>query len=324
MRRPQGNPVQSSRVLAFQLGGGELLEPIVDLEVDGDVWRMTDVDGDGLRDLVLRDETLLEIAWLAGLPGLGEFDPVPRPLFGPHASAWVDANADGIADIVETIDGNPGRIVLHLGDGTGGFVPAGELAYDGELTYDGYLGRADVWPTGIPGRLLVLFEEDVNGFPNDIDVVLGIEVSPAGEITTLARSSPLDVSLRHASDLDGDGVPDALGFDSRLGTGLIHLHPDVPGHYLEDVIVPQPIEGMLVGPFTADEVDALYWNGDEVLLRRRMGGAWPQAEPVAIDGPWSGNDEARVLDADGEPGAEILIRGGADDGYALWWVEPCA
>lgn len=324
--REQWDPVtelQSTRLLGLQLlDDDELLDPVVDLEIEGEVMHMADVDGDGMRDLLLAQWSEPQPWWQAGLPD-GTFDATRQPLSPPSSSRlWVDADGDGAVDVFDVISGEMGAIDLYLGDGTGSFAPTDQLPAPEAVTYTGIV---QVWPSELPGRHVAFFREETIGFGSNTDVVMGIEVSAAGEISIVAQSDPLEVGLRHASDLDDDGVPDAIGLDEKFNQWVMVLRQDAPGQYAPELIEGD-VHGLVVGPLVAEGPDLLYWDsGEGMWLRQRVDGDWPDAAPVTIEGPWARSNQTRMLEADGTPGAEILVRlyQGSWEGYSLWRVEPC-
>lgn len=310
----------SSRITAYTLGDGPTLAPILEVERAGSVSAMVDIDGDGVRDFVVRVGGV-PTGWLAGLPE-PEVDDVAQPLGVPDTfGSWLDADGDGWVDWLESTDE---FAVLHLGDGAGGFVAAGTLDYGGQF------GGVKGWPSGIPGRPLIVFQETSFG-PPPPQVMWGVEVSPAGDMTVLVRGGGRIDSIRHVSDLDGDMIPDALvytyddSFDPEPNLGFAHqTRPGVYG--VETTSVPIAA-GVVAGSFvTAGDVDVLQWTeDDEVSLWPREGGAWPTAIPLQVVGPWQRGREHHPMQADGVGGHEVLRLELEDDAWAyqVWTIEPC-
>jgi hypothetical protein len=306
-----------SRISVYELGDGPALAPIYEVVRYGSVQAMADIDGDGLRDFIMSQTRDPSQWWLAGLPGVS-VDAFSQPLDAPTLDgAWIDADGDGATDLFETITT---ALVLYMGDGDGGFIQADTLDFGFEL------GSARAWPSGIPGRLLVDSSEQSFGLVPT--VLWGVEVSPAGEITVLASGGIGTVAVRHVDDLDGDMVPDALGFNEASNQGLSYAFQDTPESYgVETTEI--SIFGMVAGSFvTTDDVDLLHWDNEEpeVSLRpREEDGDWPTVLPVTVVGPWLYAGDFHTLQADGEGSLEILHRSaqGDDSVYDLWSLEPC-
>lgn len=311
--------LQSTRLLAYQLGDAEVLEAIIDVVREGEALAMTDIDGDGVLDVLMRQWNQPDAWWLAGLPD-ATVDLMMQPLDLPGSRAyWMDANGDGQSDALVRFDSPTTGIALHLGDGAGGFAQTDAL--DSSMVR----GSVYAWPGGIAGRLVVGFVSPSFGFSSDDVTLMGIEVSSAGEIGVLAQSAPLEITVRHVGDADGDAIPDVLGFDAVVGQGLIYVHQGPPGQYIDEHVELEA-KVMVVAPLTGDdELDVVYSStADEVFLRRREGGGWPSAIPLTLDGPWTTSAVLQPLQADGEPGMEILGRPyGRDMAPQLWRVEPC-
>jgi hypothetical protein len=293
------------------------LAPILELERPGTVSEMVDIDGDGLRDFIVLEGNA-PTWWLAGLPD-PSVDELAQPLGVPDTpyGSWLDADGDGPADWLESAEA---FAVLHKGDGTGGFAPAGMLDYGGQL------GGVRGWPSGIPGRPLVAFQGGSLDTPSQ--AMWGVEVSAAGEIAVLV-SGPIGgyTRIRHVSDLDGDMIPDALAYEPFRDSSLHFIHQSRAGVYDSEVTY-VPVVEMVAGSFvTAGDVDLLYWSDDEseVLLRPRENGAWPTVIPVTVVGSWQPTGERHTMQADGEGGLEILHRASENDEWVheLWTLEPC-
>lgn len=309
---------QSSRLLAYELDASGQFALIVDLERPGAARTMVDIDGDGLRDVLMSQRDPPEDWWLAGLSG-PSVDETVNPLAPlSDLGAFVDADGDGRVDLFER---NGDTFTLRMGDGAGGFTTTDTL-----LRRVG-LDSVAVWPTGIPGTLVARPRGVVIGFGNNRDQLLALGVSPQGRITTLATSDPLDIEIAHIRDLDDDGIPDVLGFDDwERDQGLLTVRQGAPGMYTlqeGDMLV----HGLLVDPLTAeDALDVLHWTDDpdEIWLRRYQD-PMSAARPVTVEGPWSSNSRLETIQADGIAGREILQRTVQDEAHihALWRLEPC-
>lgn len=310
--------IQSSRIRAFELGADGQLAPVVDVEREGSVRAIVDIDGDGRLDVLMTQWDTPEQWWLAGLPELS-IDEVAQPLVSPGLSSiWIDANGDGVVDVFEGTDTG---LALHLGDGTGTFTLAGTHDYGREF------GSKKVWPSDTPGVLLSSFEEQRLGFGGFAQEFHALSVSPVGEIAVLASGVVDAISVKYVQDFDGDGVPDALGHDEVSNQSMTYLHQEAPGQYAAQLTT-QPVFGMAADTLTsADEVEILHWSNveGEMWLRRPEDGGWPTAVPVTIEGPWLRAGAITTLQADGDGGRELLKLSyeGDRSRYSLWRLEPC-
>lgn len=206
-----------------------------------------DVNGDGIVDLVAANAAASSISLLLGLGG-GSFQPQQVYLVGHGTNAVVigDLNGDGRKDVVAASGSTPYGFDVCLGSATGIAVTS---------THYGLNGSADG---------MALSDVDLDG---DVDVVVSTLDETVPFINTgtgnLAGGTPffLGAGVR-VGDLNGDGVPDLVGFDNilkemitALGTGAgiftaFHHYEqngaagrsaieDVDGDGRADIVVPQ-------------------------------------------------------------------------------------
>jgi CSLREA domain-containing protein len=197
-----------------------------------------DVNGDGNLDLAVTDFGAATVSVLLG-NGNGSFGAaisasVGAVVTGPVAVALADFNGDNKLDLVTANRGVVGpppntTITVLLGNGTGGFTPAGGSPYTvgtapnsvaiGDLNADGNLDLAVA-----------------NGVSDDVSVLLGTGTGTFGAATNFpAGSAPVSVKI---GDLNGDGIVDvAIGnapavpvgtFTVLLGTGTGTLGTPMP------------------------------------------------------------------------------------------------
>ncbi|WP_137179344.1 VCBS repeat-containing protein [Roseomonas sp. AR75] len=186
---------------------------------------VTDVDGDGLADVVGFGNAGV---WVALADGIGGFEPMRLVLngFGYQAGSWLsqdrfpramaDVNGDGRADVVGF--GNAG-VWVALADGTGGFGPM-RLALDAFGFVAGSWESQDNFPRGmadVNGDGLA----DVYGFGNAgvwialADGAGGFEASRLvlGAFGRQAGSwENGNLFPRQLADMNGDGLADVVGF----------------------------------------------------------------------------------------------------------------
>ena len=170
-----------------------------------------DVNGDGLLDLLVGNETVGELTVLLG-DGRGNFRPSPESPYpaGPHPLdiAVGDFNRDGRPDAAianhETSD-----ITVLLGDGRGGFAPAiGSPVFSGSRPHVHSVSAADL--TGDGNLDLVVESADTDS----VQVLHGDERGRfASPVPYFVGSLPY-YRVR-AGDLDGDGRADVAVALSR-------------------------------------------------------------------------------------------------------------
>lgn len=189
-----------------------------------------DFNEDGRQDLVVASHDSDTVEVFLGR-GDGTFDQARRVLLvdrqagNPHVHnlASGDFNNDGHLDIV-IAQSEDNAIVLALGDGKGGFGPAGPPTATGDHPY-----RVTVADLNGDGNLDVAAP---NARSNDLTIVLGdgrgglLRVS--GEATALQRE-PL--GLDAAGDLNGDGHVDLVGNSDVEQNSLVVLLGDGTGRF---------------------------------------------------------------------------------------------
>ncbi|MCA9649705.1 MAG: VCBS repeat-containing protein [Myxococcales bacterium] len=307
----------ASRVRVYELSDGGTLERVAETTIDGHVYTTTDIDGDGVLDVIVRQLEQPEPWWQAGLGDL-TVSPVQRPLAAPTAQAiGVDADGDGLGDLLELVQNEDGIGLsgarLHMGDGLGGTTPGDELRLEGIDILDNIV----IWPSPIPGQILVRFRElSLGASPS---IFHAIAVDGAGAISTLGASSLVEIGIRHVGDLDGDGIIDALGI-AQDAHELLYL-PSSESY--GERILASDVAQLAAGPLVeATGIDLLSFDLDgAAVLRRPQGDDWPTALPVELEqGEWGTSTAPQPMQADGEGGMELLVRTNA---YWLWQLEPC-
>lgn len=180
----------------------------------GETWVVSaggDLDGDGLRDLVVVFSSLDPVMTVfpGTLDGLGE--PVQVGAFGDlsvegedvYDMSIADMNADGLLDVAVLTDEDVVRVVLN--QGAGSYVGGSDI-----MLGTGNWFRCDVVDVDGDGALDVLVWEDGGeiGYVSDV-------ASPGALISLGASGSTIGVRV---GDLDGDGLGDVV--TSESGGGL--------------------------------------------------------------------------------------------------------
>ncbi len=279
--------IQSSVLRAFELDERGVFVPLAELELPGNIQALADIDGDGLLDVMLAQWDDLTRWWQVGVMGF-DIDATARPLDGVDPvglGSWIEVTEDDAMDYVERSNEFGFRILV--GDGAGGFEPAGTSALE-------KLSPHSVFPVPALGQLVLIFQAPVLGFVNDISVVQTVAVDANGDLEILAQSGGLDISPRFVGDLDGDDIADVVGFDGVDNT--LRFLGSARGPYEKADIVPN-IRDAVVGGFVQErEVEILWWNGKaQMRLQRAQGAAWSEETPVADNPQWDANGPKRVL-----------------------------
>lgn len=236
-------------------------------EIFGEYRGFADIDGDGLRDLLVSFDGEYAMVPLVAAPAFALGEPRTLPPI-PRNATFMDANEDGLADFVAT-EGAATQL-LGIGDGSGQFSITATFPFEGAVSlaaldartpgWYGSLAKSftdfgclDAWvvtqgvdPTGLPlpghatglGKYDRLLEVvDVNG-TGTVDVFVQTCEEPPGSTVglTLLVSSPegllpvLTVGAlgwAEAADLDGNGEVDAV-FASPVD-GTMAYHPLLSG-----------------------------------------------------------------------------------------------
>jgi len=115
--------------------------------------KVTDIDGDGVLDLVMSEceSDIGRLAWFRGPDW--EMHVIEDGLFNPHSLELADFNCDGHADIFVGEMGlgrnpNPPRLLIYVNDGNGAFeeflVDAGRPTHEAKLIDVGKTGRPSI------------------------------------------------------------------------------------------------------------------------------------------------------------------------------------
>ena len=178
-----------------------------------------DVNGDGIADLVVRDDSVLSVHMA---DGTGGFSPAVNIATGVSAFKLIDIDGDGSLDIITSDAG--GKTGVLAGDGHGGFSP---VTAGTNLLGPGF-ETADVNGDG--------FLDSVSGSNSTVRVQLGDGHGGFSSPATFANG--IDASHLALGDVNGDGAVDIVTvagtFDpitSQLGANVSVLFGDGRGSF---------------------------------------------------------------------------------------------
>jgi len=257
-----------------------------------------DLDGDGLGDLVVLDETEDVVSVRRGLPGRDFAPPVDHPVGdagdGPRALALADLDGDGLLDVA-TANQHSGDVTVRLGLGDGTLGPAASFAAGddphglaaGDLDGDGALDLVVV--ALAPARVRLLLGDGLGGF-------------------TWIDSFPVDrcPNVVALADLDGDGVLDAATANQNNEPTVSVLLGTPGGGFQPSFEVELLAAGTLAfGDANGDAVADLAVSGSVSSVSLGLGDG-TFAEPVYLDA--TGVDVA-FTDLDGDGLDDVLSLG---------------
>jgi FG-GAP-like repeat len=187
------------------------------------VMAMADFNRDGIADIAEAvpsgdgSGSILKVS-------LGETDGSFRPIFSgpvlgtaPRAMVAGDFNGDTIPDLI--IGDDDGTLKLFLGDGTGNFVRAGDIA---QLDSVVSIAVADFDHDGIPDLAVSDWRA------GSVTIFLGTGKSSFRRGWSFKLRMPATIARLSAADFNGDGIPDLAviygddaeyTFDVMLGNG---------------------------------------------------------------------------------------------------------
>jgi hypothetical protein len=287
---------------------GELFVPsVLTMQVTGGYVGFHDIEGDGWRDLVVREpdgpagypfkyyrlETAPEYALAAG----------PTEIFSPpeQVATFLDLDDDGISDVLgASLDGDVQTVFIGLGNAD--FTPRSTQDYPGALQLDGFDARAPGW-----------FATVAQGF-GDFSCDPGwvattqLQVGGAAVASVLGPVSTHDRVL-DVVDVDGNGWPDVYARrcdvpGSTFGVDLLQAYPDGMG--------PTWSQAGLAWVETADidgdgEVDVVYAEPSTgtVTVQFMVGGLPAQiVVGASLDPRTQAVGHARLFDTAGE---QVLV-----------------
>ncbi len=237
---------------------------------DGTPWitdlLITDLDQDGLKDILVCDGRLNKVSWIRQVSkGVFEEQDIGQTVAGPAHLEVADLNGDGHLDVLVASMGvippsnaKTGSVVVLVNDGTNHFTNRVLLENVARVTY---VAAADL---NKDGRL---------------DLVVGQFGYIEGEIRWMEnlgnwefKSHPLlDLpGTIHApvTDLDGDGNPDVVALVSQDSEEVHAFMGDGAGHFRDRVLYGSTNKdfgssGLTIGDVNQDgKPDIVYTNGD--------------------------------------------------------------
>jgi len=277
--------------------------------VETSAVRVVDLDGDGLRDLVLANRTSQDVHVLQGR-GDGFFGVELTAASAVIATdfEYTDVNGDGLRDLA-LLDAFPNTVVVQLSDGSGTFgapmsQPVGDAAafalgdVDGDQVVD--VVAAVQGNIFLPGAVSVFSGQGNGQFGSPVTQQV------AGNFTYLDAD---------AADLDGDGLSDAvmttsLGLQVLLsaGGGALSAPVDlaVGGAPTELAIADLDADGeldLVVTIGAAGHLALLFGNGDGTFSAPTLLAAGSLPREVAVED----------LDLDGVLDLVVANAGAAQD-----------
>jgi hypothetical protein len=298
--------------------------PGPEVQLDGFLVAMPDIDGDGVLDLWLVQfgmRTPPTFAWARGhADGTFELPAIPSDLeLGGNVSGFFDADGDDVADAFALTDA--GSLELLLGDGLGSFSLASELPLG--IEGFGFVGPID----HAVGMGLLQTQTDFGGPGGGGDSCFVREYrlvrSDAGMLGLMSTSAPgsglgplvrtfayadgLVATYTRACGESGEYLPelrhlvatrsDEVMLEAASITDIAWAAPaDLDGNGVLDIALAQP------------GADSIAWAPglDQITLG--------EIEPLPISNPEVRANNVRAVDLDGDGREEILRGWVLDDG----------
>jgi Tol biopolymer transport system component len=259
-----------------------------------------DVNGDGIPDVVVRDDSVLSIHMA---DGAGGFSPAVSIATGISAFKLIDINGDGSLDIITSDPG--GKTSVLAGDGHGGFSP---VTAGANLPGPGFQ-TADVNGDG--------FLDSVSGNNSTVRVQLGDGHGGFSSPATFANG--IDASHLTLGDVNGDGAVDIVTvsatFDPiafQLGAKVSVLFGDGGGSFS----TPDFLDPGGINPTAIALADLNHDGAADIITadptRNRISiissdGHGGFLQPVALTDGLSGPNSVAVADVTGDGILDIIV-----------------
>ncbi len=293
--------------------------------VGGAARVFVDVDGDGHLDLVamdwMRDNAMF---WLPGTED-GTFVDSPTPfawpggdlVFRDFGPPWRDVDGDGIADVFV---GEDTQLRLWVGDGTGGFAPAGltPLGLDYPEALAPVAGASDL-VVALSGNGAIGF-----GLQSGADV---LRVDAGGALASLAQWAPGDGTFEIvlAQDRVGDPGIDLLVRYQDTSAAYVRLLTS-NGAGFDETSLAESVRDIRAGDFEGTGQPSVLVVDDAQQVQLWRGTGDPSEDAVALQGQLGptpdGNFVRSVGDFDGDGADELIVYHG-DSTWELAQVVPC-
>jgi len=268
-------------------------------------FRVTDVDGDGLPDLVVADVGLKNVIWMRQDPASAGHFLDPAPLLSglnPYQVAVADFNGDGSRDVVATDSINTAQhLVLRPQDplAPGSFLDPTDIPLPGSST-DVSTGDLDM------DGLADIVVSQVSGSGLAFDSTLGVlRQQPGGTLAAmlpLVTRPGLNTNRLAVGDYDNDGRPDVLAFltqsSSDYTTELLAVLDPLSAS-------PTVVESSLAGISGRDDAAFADLDGDG-RLDAVVVGSYPVGVPSTIE------SRVSILLQDGS--GQLRLRSSMDPG----------
>ncbi|MEQ8766018.1 MAG: VCBS repeat-containing protein [Planctomycetota bacterium] len=247
--------VQPSAIIACLKGdaaGG--FSMIRSANADVEDFEILDLDGDGRHELVGGESQIIPLENDGGPAGIDlgfQFPPG-----SPIELVSLDANGDGLSDLLAVEQASGNRVELRLSDGEGGFET--RLFFPGFLTSGSRPIVAELDGNGAPDIVLV-GSDAVTTLLND-----GQGNFASAQQATLQYCSICQAWLFTAGDFTGDGLTDILIGDRRRRDGLL-LASLGNGQFVQGPISwPATPSVPATGDLTGDGIADVVWASREV------------------------------------------------------------
>jgi hypothetical protein len=256
--------------LSHPLGFDSFTKRAIGRPAQGDPWitdiLITDLDGDGLKDILVADGKLNKVSWIRQVrPGVFEEQDIGQPIAGPAHLEVADLNGTGHLDVLVAAMGvippsneKIGSVVVLENDGRNHFTNRVLLDKVSRVTY---VSAAKLTQSG------------------RLDLVVGQFGYLEGEVQWLEnlggwkfRSHPLlDLpGTIHApvADLLGNGKPDIVALVSHTSEEIHAFWGDGEGNFRDQVIYGSTnkdfgLSGLTIADVNQDgRPDIVYTNGD--------------------------------------------------------------
>jgi hypothetical protein len=324
--------VTSTGTLSVLLGqaGGGLGAPIGAVAAQATLGPVTDLDGDGLPDVVTYQGWGTGVSVMVSLgTGGGALSPgVAYPVPGPVSDVKVaDLNGDGVPDLIVALSPYPSMtqslsVSVLLGEGAGAFAPA--------VTYPVWTGTQPVYSGVSPLSTLVV--ADLNG---DGKLDVAVDNSPASTVAVLlgtgsgqlAAPAAYDVGespdALFTADLNGDGAPDLIA----MGVGITVLLDQGDGTFgagipLAPGLVPYPGAPPQIQDLDGDgRPDLVFTAGPSgeapnvLVVMNQGGGAF--SAPVSYAVPITAAILLPMVDVDGDGVPDLIVEDAYQAALAL-------
>ena len=270
----------------------------------GNPWKLRAVDltGDGLSDPVIVDVIGTDLLVLVAQGGASFSAPVVSPVGPIWELEFADIDHDGRVDLVQIDDLIAPNLVVHLGDGQGGFGPAVQTL---PIT-SGSVGNVCLLDANEDGDLDAVLVQGTK-----LRTCLGDGTGVFAPPGPPSSVQPLGLGRAHVLDVNRDGHLDLIGVAAGLFSGgWSDVLGDGTGAFFSSQYAVNTfdgdIHGSALGDFDGDQITDFVLScedlgnpGPEIALAQGTGSEMVSPVPSEIDVPAASGIRAGDLDADG-------------------------